>query len=104
MTNPGGGALRKWSKDSVNNPPATKCPRHQRLTRNNILKIVKLVLDTINDDKTQNNVANGEKIPTMGEVKVESVSQELWNNKGMEFMLHIQHTCTQNLHIDACSY
>ena len=76
-TNQARRASRKRSNDSANHPPAAKRPRHQGLTRNDIPKIVKLVLNAIDDNDTDCDADDGIEIPTMEQAEEESVAQEL---------------------------
>ena len=76
--------MKRRSNDSPCNPPATKCPRRQGLTRNNVSKIVKLVLDAINDDIDDTDQDAGEiETPTAEETEDESVTREVQNSIGM---------------------
>ena len=73
--NPARRATKRRSNNSPRNPPATKRLQGQGLTRNNISKIVKLVLDAISDDvdDTDQDVSEIE-TPTADETKDESVT------------------------------
>ena len=81
-SNPARRATKRRSDDLPRNPPATKHLRRQGLTKNNVSRIVKLVLDAINDDDTDQQAEETE-TPTAEETKDESVTQEMQNSIGM---------------------
>ena len=81
-SNPAKRATKKRSNDSPHNLPATKRPRHQGLTKNNVSRIVKLVLNAINDDDTNQDTEEIE-TRTAEETEDESVTQEVQNSIGM---------------------
>ena len=56
-----------------------KRPRHQGLTKNNVSRIVTLVLDAINDDDTDQDAGEIE-TSTVEETEDESVTQEVQNS------------------------
>ena len=73
---------RKRHNDSASNPSVSKCPCRPGLRRNNMPKIVKLLMDAVNNDDTDQDT-DGAETPTAKKTKVESVTQELQNNIGM---------------------
>ena len=81
-SNPARRAMKRRSNDSPHNPPATKRPRRKGLTKTNVSRFVKLVLDVINDDNTDQDTEEIE-MPTAEETKDESVTQEVQNSIGM---------------------
>ena len=87
---------RKRRDDSASNLPASKRPRHPRLRMNDIPKIVKLLMDAVHDDDTEQDTDRAE-TPTAEETEVESVTQEPQNNIGMQSILRIHRTRTHKL-------
>ena len=81
-SNPTSRVTKRRSNDSPRNPPATKRPRRQGLTKNNVSRVVKLVLDAINDNKTDQDAEEIE-TPTVEETEDKSVTQEVQNSIGM---------------------
>ena len=81
--NPARRTARKRNDDSASDPPAAKHPCHQGLTKRDVRKIVKLVLDAINDDDSERDLDEEVEIATTEEVKYESDAQELRKNIGM---------------------
>ena len=79
---------RKRRDDSASNLPASKRLCRLGLRRNDIPKIVKLLMDAVNDDDT-NQDTDGAETPTAEETEVKSVTQELQNNIGMQSILRI---------------
>ena len=75
-------ARRTSRKRCDSNPPASKRSRHPGLRRNDIPKIVKLLMDAVNDDDTDQDI-DGVETPTTEETEVESITQELQNNISM---------------------
>ena len=67
--------------------------------------MVKLLMDAVNDDYTDQDT-DRTKTPTTEETKVESVTQELQNNIGMQSILRIHRAYIPLTHItlydDAC--
>lgn len=91
-----------WPHKKSHEKAKPKHPHHQGLTRNDIPRIVKLLLDAIIDNIDQD--AGGVEIPTAEEAEDESVTQELQNSIGMQCILCTHHTHTHTtLHIDTCS-
>ena len=91
-------ATKRCSKNLSHNPPATKRPRHQGLTRNNVSRIAKLALDAINDDDTDQDAGETE-TPTVEETEDESITQEV--QKSIVYSVDTLHSHAQ-LCIDAC--
>lgn len=77
-TTPAGQVPRKRRGDYANTANAAKRPRHQGLIRDDVPKIVEMVLDAIDGRGAD----DGEEIPTLDEVETESVIQEQWNGQG----------------------
>ena len=82
MSNPASRATKRCNNDSPHNPPATKHPPRQGLTKNNASRIVKVVLDAINDNNTDQDAEEIE-TPTVEETEHKSVTQEVQNRIGM---------------------
>ena len=84
-----GRSTRNCSDDSASNPPASKRPHLQGLNRNDISKIAKLLMDTVND------VEDTEAVETIVEdAEDETVVQEQQSNIGMQLISRIRHTYT----------
>ena len=80
--NPARRATKKAQQWFTPQPACHKAPRRQGLTKNNVSRIVKLVLDAINDDDTGQDAEEIE-TPTAEETEDESVTQEVQNSIGM---------------------
>ena len=81
-SNPARRATKRCSNDSPHNLPATKRPCCKGLTKTNVSRIVKLVLDVINDNDTDQDTEEIE-MPTAEEIEDEFVTQEVQNSIGM---------------------